>query len=194
MTHWLHCWKQCDQTQADLVVIHNQEIDNARYEQLCLEHGVRYVSRENRGFDIGAFQDVCRERLVGFPRDWVNLLWITDDCFPMQKDFVVKYLDCLVMGRMPCYEISDQVKRHVRTTGFLVTKAVAMKLVFHRDPVVTKDDCYDFEHRRFNMYEQMVGMGITPQMVASGIDSPLWDSGHNHNQPFISKHAQVFPL
>ena len=88
---WIRCWEQCDKAGAELVIVHNLEQDNLRYETLCSERGIRLVSRINIGFDIGAFQDICKERLVGFPDDWDNLIWITDDTIPMRKDFVPIY-------------------------------------------------------------------------------------------------------
>ena len=195
LKRWLRCWRACDQSQAELVVVHNLEQDNARYAKLCREHGVRYVPRPNKGFDIGAFQDICKGRLRGFPTGWDNLLWITDDCIPMQKNFVAQYLAKLETGYMPCYEISDQVKRHVRTTGFLVTKQIAGKLTFPRDPIVSREDCYTFEHKGFNLYEQLVKLGLRPSMVTPQLrESPLWDSDCRASLRLLPQHEQVFPI
>ncbi len=194
LKRWLNCWKRCDKTDAALVVVHNLESDNARYWNLCKEHDVRYVPRDNSGFDLGAFQDVCKERLANFPNNWDNLIWITDDCIPMQKDFVAKYLAKLREGYIPCYEISDEVKRHVRTTGFLVTKDLSRKLTFPRDPMKSREDCYVFEHKGFNLYEQITKLGLKPSMMAPALkDSPLWDSGCRASLGLWPKHEQVFP-
>lgn len=191
---WIRCWKQCDHAGAELVVVHNLESDNARYGQLCRENNIKYVPRENNGFDIGAFQDVCMERLAGFPNSWENLIWITDDCIPMQKDFVPQYLAKLRGKFIPCYEISNEVKRHVRTTGFLVTKDISKRLVFPHDPMRTREDCYVFEHKGFNLYEQMKQMGLEPCMVTPDLKgSPLWDSGCRAGLKLTSQHERVFP-
>lgn len=194
LQRWIHCWAQCDKANAALVVIHNLGSDNARYGQLCRDNNVKYVSRENVGFDLGAFQDVCKERLAGFPNNWENLIWITDDCIPMKKDFVTQYLLRLESRRIPCYEISDEVKRHVRTTGFLVTKEISKKLVFPHDPIMDREDCYVFEHKGFNMYEQIRKMGIEPVMVTPQLkDSPLWDSGGRASLQLMPQHEIEFP-
>jgi len=178
LRRWLNCWKACDRSESELVIVHNLESDNERYEQLCAEYNVRYVSRPNRGFDMGAFQDICRERLKNFPNDWNNLIWITDDCIPMQKDFVRQFLVKLRAGFIPCYEISDEVKRHIRTTGFLVTKDISRRLEFPRDPMETRDDCYVLEHKAFSIFDQIVAMGLKPCMVNPSLDqSPLWIRG-----------------
>ncbi len=192
---WINCWKQCESAGAELVVVHNRETDNDKYLQLCKDNGIRYVPRENKGFDIGAFQDVCKERLAGFPNDWINLIWCTDDCIPMQKNFVQQYLDKLNGGYIPCYEISDVVKRHIRTTGFMVTKEISKKLIFPKDPIENREDCYTFEHKSKDaLYEQIIGMGKKPLMINADLRlSPLWDSGVRGNLKLMGKHEEFFP-
>ena len=64
---WINCWKQCIQEGAELVILHNLETNNDRYSKLCKDNEITYVARENKGLDIGAFQDVCKERIEGFP-------------------------------------------------------------------------------------------------------------------------------
>lgn len=195
LRRWINCWKACNKTNAELIVVHNLESDNERYSELCKENGIKYVPRENKGFDIGAFQDICRERLKGFPNNWNNLLWVTDDCIPMSKDFVRQFLSKLTNRTLPCYEISNEVKRHVRTTGFMVTKEISRKLFFPQDPIETRVDCYGFEHNMHNaLYEQIVSMGIKPVMVNPDLkNSPLWDSGARAHFNLMRKHEKVFP-
>lgn len=194
LKRWIRCWSECDKAGAELVILHNQERDNHKYWELCDSNGIHYVARENAGFDIGAFQDVCRERLANFPNDWDNLLWITDDCIPMAKDFVGQFLSQLKDNDLPCYEISNQVKRHIRTTGMMVTKEIAKRLVFPRDPIHNREDCYQFEHKGKNMYEQVTAMGIKPVQVAELQDSPLWDSHNRASLNLWKKHEAVFPV
>src|SRR5690606_16439228 len=91
---WLECWEQCNQI-AELVVIHNTN-GSAKVRDLC-RGKVRYIARENKGMDIGAFKDVCTGNLPGFP-DFDYLLWCTDDVFPMQKDFIKPYIDKFKKG------------------------------------------------------------------------------------------------
>lgn len=191
---WVDCWNECNMMGAEMVVIHNLETNNERYSQLCKENGITYVPRENKGFDIGAFQDVCKERLKGFPNKWENLIWVTDDCIPMSKDFVGKYLEKLNDKEIPCYEISSEVKTHIRTTGFLVTKEISKKLDFPRDPIENREDCYHFEHKsRNSFYEQVVRMGKTPVMVEKDLKlSPLWDAGVRGHLNLMRKHEGIF--
>lgn len=194
LRRWINCWNQCDKSSAELVVVHNLETDNDRYSRLCESNGVKYVPRENKGFDIGAFQDVCKERLSGFPNNWKNIIWITDDNILMAKDFVDQFLKRLTDKDIPCYEISNEVKRHIRTTGFLVTKEISRKLVFPTDPVLSRSDCYQFEHKGLNMYEQVIAMGKNPVMINNDLkESPLWDSGNRGNLKLMDKHEKVFP-
>ena len=191
---WINCWDQCNKDGAELIVIHNLETDNNRYEQLCKANGVRYVPRENKGFDIGAFQDVCRERLNGFPNNWDNLIWVTDDCIPMSNNFVGQFLEKLSGNNIPCYELSNEVKTHVRTTGFLVTKGISRKLTFPRDPIENREDCYAFEHKsKTSLYEQIINMGKKPVMVNTDLkSSPLWDAGVRGHLNLMRKHESIF--
>lgn len=191
---WVNCWNQCEKSGAELVVIHNLEKDNDKYLQLCKENGIAYVPRENKGFDLGAFQDVCKERLNGFPNNWDKLIWVTDDCIPMSKNFVGEFLDKLSDSNIPCYEISDEVKRHVRTTGFLVTKEIANKLTFPQDPIDHREHCYEFEHKsKTAFYEQIISMGKTPVMVNTDLkQSPLWDAGVRGHLNLMRKHESIF--
>lgn len=194
LKRWINCWKQSEHYDAELVVVHNQETDNHKYWELCDKNGIRYVARENAGFDIGAFQDVCRERLDNFPNEWDSLLWVTDDCIPMSKNFLEPFVKNLAEGKLPCYEISKEVKTHVRTTGFLVTKGVAKKLTFPREPMHSREDCYQFEHKSKDaFYEQLVRMGEKPvQIVADLKSSTLWDSGARDYLKLMPKHEEVF--
>jgi len=196
LKRWINCWNQCNKYGAKMVVIHNQEIDNDRYLKLCKDNEIIYVPRINKGFDIGAFQDVCKERLAGFPNDWNNLIWLTDDCIPLSKDFVKAYLDRLTDVNIPCYEISNEVKTHIRTTGFFVTKEISSKLVFPRDPIENREDCYQFEHKsKTAFYEQVVAMGKKPVMISPDLkSSPLWDTGVRWYLNLLDKHEGTFQI
>jgi len=195
LNRWIHCWKQCDHAGATLVVIHNLENDNARYRKLCQDNNILYVPRENIGFDIGAFQDICKERLTGFPNNWENLIWFTDDCIPMAKDFVSKFTNKLINNQMPCYEISPRPIPHVRTTGFMMTKAMSKKLRFPHDPIIARADCYRFEHQDFNLYDQLVASGLKPVMVSRILKfSPVWDWGLRKFLKLMPQHEQVFSI
>jgi hypothetical protein len=96
---------------------------------------------------------------------------------------------------LPCYEISTEVKTHIRTTGFLVTKEVARKLIFPTDPIHNREDCYQFEHKsKTAFYEQVVAMGKMPVMIADDLKlSALWDSGVRGYLNLMPKHETVFP-
>lgn len=193
LKRWVRCWEQCDKAGAEMVVLHNLERDNDRYSKLCKDNGITYVPRQNKGFDIGAFQDICRERVPNFPNKWDNLIWITDDCVPMAKDFVGQFLDKLTDTDLPCYEISNQVKRHVRTTGMMVTKDVANKLTFPADPISHREHCYQFEHKsQTALYEQLIAMGKNPVQVAQLTTSPLWDSHNRASLNLWKIHEDVF--
>lgn len=191
---WLHCWAQCKTKGAELIIIHTgNEID--KFKTAC-EGKAQYIHRENKGFDIGAFQDVCRERLIGFPKDWEYLLWVTDDTLPMSKDFIAPFIEALQDESVgiSCMKISASVSQHVRTTGFCLRKETALKIQFPADPVTTKSQCYHFEHQGVNntLTNQVRKMGLACRMVALSTDSPLWDTGYWKRLDRQREHDKIF--
>lgn len=182
---WVRCWHMCPKDDAQIVVIHNLRgaNDQRTYENFCVKNGLLYIARENKGFDIGAFQDVCRNRLPGIP-DFEYLLWCTDDLVPMRKNFVQRYLDKFEPGVVAvCYELSKEVHPHIRTTGFMLHRDTLPKITFKVDPVLSKPDCYDFEHRdKVNsLMDQMQRLGKVVQ-VDDIENSCMWDSGMNSRE------------
>src|SRR6185436_3560455 len=179
---WIRCWKQCNTQDAELVIIHNykNEYEKIIFLELCQKNNIKCISRVNTGYDIGAFQDVCRDRLEGFPKEFDYLLWCTDDTLPMDKEFIPKFLSLFTPDvSCVCYEISEEIKTHVRTTGFMVRRNHLPGIVFKDDPITTKEQCYHFEHRdrRGTFYDQLSNLGRIVQ-IGHPDNSVLWDTGH----------------
>jgi hypothetical protein len=199
LKRWLKCWEKCDQS-AELIIIHNDDGQGEKFKELCQDAGVKYIRRTNIGFDIGAYQDVCKERLKGFPNHWDYLLWVTDDTLPMQTDFVKPFIDKLQNPQtaLSCMQISKSNPGniwHVRTTGFCISKETSLKLTFPADPVRTKHECYVFEHRggKKTLCEQIRTMGLDVVQVAPNDTSPLWDTGYWKRLNREDEHETVFP-
>ena len=196
LKHWLKCWKQCETNNAELIVIHTGD-EVEKYKSIC--EGVTYINRKNIGFDIGSFQDVCKERLQGFPNDWDYLLWCTDDTFPMTKDFITPFMEVIQKPDvgLACMQISKSSPGnvvHVRTTGICISKEVSKRLTFHADPVKTKQECYHFEHRggKQTLTEQVRAMGLSVVQVDTNDKSPLWDKGYWKRLDRQEEHDKVF--
>lgn len=197
---WIRCWQKCKKENTELYVIHNfrSQRDTELLQKVCTEGNVHYVKRTNYGMDIGAFQDVCRERLETFPNDWDYLFWTTDDVLPMSKKFLVPFINNLRKRpsiAVTCLELSHEVKTHIRTTGFMISKETSRLLEFPKDRVESKMDCYDFEHRSPNaFYEQIKKMQKGVLQVEPDLrKAPLWDShvrGHLKRYP---EHYREFP-
>lgn len=180
LKQWFKCWQQCDQTDTHVVVIHNTDTVQYEYQHLCEHMGATYIQRPNIGFDIGAFQDVCRNRLQGFP-DWQRLLWVCDDCFPIAKDFIQQYNGKMTEGvGVACMEISPHVRPHIRTSGFMIDRLTAERITFDADPITTKEECWRFEHRQeTNHFKwQVEKLGLKVVQVAPNNISPMWDTGY----------------
>lgn len=181
LQNWFTILNHCTHQPKQVVVIHNNNGDNA-IKQTCADHNAIYIARPNVGFDIGAFQDVCMNRLPGFP-DWEQLLWVTDDTFPMQTDFL-KHFTLSPAEGIRCMEISPYVREHVRTTGFSIARTTARRLKFPADPIITKQHCYLFEHRwpGNTLIDQVRKMGLFVRMVAPREKSPMFDIGYHRRQ------------
>lgn len=176
--HWIKCWNKCDTNGAELVFIHN---DNGQDYSKQLS-GFRYIKRKNIGFDIGAFQDVCKGRIQ---LSYDYLLWCIDDTFPMSKHFIQQYLDGF--GKrigVVCMHLSTEITPHIRTTGFCLHRDTASRLLFPADPVVTKDHCWQFEYRaRLTLLTQITIKGLRVAQVDLFYRSAMWDSNyHKRNE------------
>ncbi len=180
---WIECWKQCEQDGFELVVIHNDNGQSEDLKKVCDDNQILYVKRANIGFDIGAFQDVCAERLPGFPKDWNKMIWCTDDILTIKRNFISFFTSKDSSKTLPCFEISKEVTLHIRTTGFLITKQICKKIQFPAPQITTKNECYHFEHRggKDTFYHQIVKLGLVPTMITPLNVSPLWDTGNKRH-------------
>jgi len=179
---WVRCWQKSITDNAQLVVIHNYKTPQEKksYGDFCRKNGIGYVPRENIGFDIGALQDVSKQRLKGFP-EYDYLLWCTDDLWPQRKTFIQEYWAVYKEDvKATCYEISKEVNPHIRTTGFMMKKEDVQRIKFNVDPIITKSQCYDFEHRdKANSLIDQVKKFGAPVQICNIECSPMWDTGHN---------------
>ena len=184
LKHWMHCLTMCDP--MPVVVIHNSNEPAPEYEAVCKD--VTYIRRPNVGYDIGAFQDVCKNRLQGFP-EWERLLWVTDDTFPMCTNFMRVFDFKHEPGTVTAMQISPYVRRHIRTTGFMIDRSTAQGLVFPADPIITKEHCYQFEHRSTDKHflAQLQANQVAPDNL-----SPLWDIGYHRRLDRHAEHIAIF--
>jgi hypothetical protein len=192
LSHWLACLEKCNTGNVEVVVIHNTDSVSKEFEYLTWRYDVGYIPRPNIGYDIGAFQDVCLNRLQGFP-EWDKLLWVTDDVFPMSTNFIKRFNNSILIGvGVAAMEVSLFIKEHIRTSGFMITKECANKLNFPADPIITKKQCYEFEHMSDNTFlEQVREMGLGTVQF-SNRNSPLWDSGYLRKLPRQQEHENTF--
>lgn len=192
---WLKCWPLCNQHGAELRIIHTGE-DRELYKQLCDEAGAIYIPRENRGVDVGATQDVFRERLEGFNNDWDLLLWITDDVIPMSRDFITPFLNTMKPSvGLAAMQISDAHAPHVRTVAYMIGKATSLRVQFPADPMLDKEQGLQWEHRggKETLTQQVMRMGLRCIQITPNETSPLWDTGYGKRIERMAEHYAVFP-
>lgn len=197
---WLKCWEQCEKHDAELIILHNFYGDlelQKKFKSLCDRYSVTYLPRNGEGYDVGAFRDVCKDDLKDFPGDWTHLLWCCDDCFPMSKDFLKPFIDTILQNgtAVACMEISPYVRKHIRTTGFMIIREAAEKLSFPT-PLKTKQDCYLFEHRSPDktFLAQILKMNYQAVQVENNTKSPLWDEGYHRRLPRMGEHLNAFGI
>ncbi len=196
---WIKSWNLCEKENAELVIVHNFDKieDTVEYRKVCEDANITYIPRPNVGMDVGAFQDICRNRLKDFPSDWDYLFWVTDDVLPTSKVFLKYFSQWLgdpTVG-VVCLEVSKEVKVHIRTTGFLIHKDVASQITFPADPVISKNHCYEFEHRSYNaFYEQIKALNKRIIQVNPNVrQSYLWDTHARANFDRWVDHYNEFP-
>ena len=199
ISEWINCWKQCDTKNAELIIIHNyaSHEDVVKFKSLCDDNNITYISRVNKGYDIGAFMDVCQGKIT-ILEDCEYLLWCTDDTIPMSKDFIARYIRKMKDGiGVVCMDIATypevRIPIHFRTTGFMIRKSTALLLRFPEE-IKTKVDCYMMEYEGENyFYKQITGMNLRVLMVDTPEKSPMWDKEHSRRGR-SKEHRIVFPI
>lgn len=191
---WIKCWKQSYTNGARLHIIKNSDGQtDDEVVELCREGQVRCTVRPNVGYDMGAFQDILRQRLEVDPYD--AMIWCADDMAPMKKDWWAHIIYALMAPDVgiASTHVSWEFKRHCRTSGFAIRRETAEKLVFPADPITTKDECYDFEHRGNTLTDQVGAMGLEVVQVSKGFDDLLWDTDHfRYLTDNLSRFSSVF--
>ncbi len=196
---WINCWQQCEHLGAEFIILHNYYGDEPlliSFKTLCDKNNITYIPRNDTGMDIGAFRDVCFDKQPGFPTDWTHILWVCDDCLPMSKTFLKPFIDLMQQKdvAVTCMEISPWVRKHIRTTGFMIKKEAAQKLVFP-NPLLTKKDCFVFEHySQNNFYDQIIKMHYKVTQVSHPSKSPMWDIGYHRRLPRMTEFINTFGI
>lgn len=195
---WIKCWNLSEQHGADFIIIHNYDTEDQQipFRNLCEANNVKYIPRKNTGMDIGALQDVFRGRLEGFPNEWDYLFWCPDDTIPMSKKFLSYYIKTVGGGTgVACLEISKEVKTHIRTCAFMIDQGTASQINFPCDPIITKADCYQFEHRSNDaFYEQVKKLNKSIIQIVPDIkQAPLWDTHCRAGVRRWAHHYHEFP-
>lgn len=194
LDRWMNCWKQCGTDNAELIFIINNDEGKSGFTQYKTSYtdNITVIARPNIGYDIGAFQDACKGRIPFMPT-YDLLLWCTDDTIPMSKDFIQHFVDGFgpKVG-LTCMQISEEITRHVRTTGFCIPKAIAQKLSFPTDPITTVQQCWQFEHGGSNtLLRQIVKQGLKVIQVEELDKSPLYDMGFWYRNAAARKVAHL---
>lgn len=180
---------------AKFLVICNGEGNNQdKIESLCNSKVVDYfVRRDNIGYDIGSLQDLINGKYK-LPYDWEFLHWAVDDTIPMNIDFISIYHAKLFEESVGIVgtELSRLIWPHLRTNSFYINRETAEKLVFPCHRVVSKEDCYAFEHhKKVCLKDQIESMGL--KVVVAGKHNKLfWDTEHDAQANLMKTHKRVF--
>lgn len=179
LRRWCEIWNRISPSNAELRIIHNVHRPDSGFDKICESHKIKYYPRQNNGMDIGAFQDVCLRRLPNFEYNFDLILWCPDDILPMSEKFLEPHLHRLPGLGATCYEISQEITTHMRTTGFCVSIDILDKIKFPAPEISTKQHCYDIEYGAFNLWRQITGLGLAVIQPEKIEYASLWDSGYN---------------
>lgn len=219
ITRWLHAWNQCEHYGAKLVVVHNfgdfkktavassefhsfprwmPKVDQVQ--EILKYNPDYYIPRMNAGCDLGAFQEIIKNRRE-FPH-WDAICWFADDMLPMKKNFLEPFYEKIRIPNVGmvghCYE-GNHDHPHMRTVAFCIKREVVLSLVYPRDPMLSRMNCWELEHGPNNMYKQVLGMGYKVETTQGDKDTPwcadqslLWDSDTCWNHYLWDKYEEEF--
>ena len=187
--HNIELWARTKPTLPVYVIHTGPERDSCK--KICSDAGFIYIPRENRGLDIGSVQDVFRERLEGFPNDWTRLIWCTDDVIPVTPQWLTPFIEST--ADLAAFQISLTPVRHVRTTAYCITKELSRKIQFPADPVVSKEQGYQYEYKggHLTLTSQAEELGATIEQVTP---TGLWDQGYGKRPELLPEYIFNFGL
>ena len=183
LRRWIHAWQQCEQLGAKLFFVNNsyKGFDSNFWKDYCSVRGVEYIIRKNIGFETAIIQDVISKKIID-DVDWDVLFFFTDDTIPMTKGFLEKYTQELLKPDVGvvCMEVSGNYTPHIRTTGWCITKETSKNIYFSANPVITKEDCYNFEHTggEHTLMSQILRLGKRVVQQSNIENSTIWDTDH----------------
>lgn len=193
---WVHAWNMCEKLGAQLIFVNNiyEGIDADFWASYCEERGAKYYLRENKGYETGVIQDVILGNILD--EEWDIYLSVTDDTIPMKKNFLIEYINEIMKPDVGvvCMELSGNVTPHIRTTGWCIRKDVANQLKFIANPIVSKEECYNFEHTggEFTLMAQIINMDKRVVQLSNIKDSSLWDTDYTKFNRWEEWHTE-FP-
>lgn len=195
---WVHSWNSSNIKDSKLFIVNNidEEEDNSYWKKYCEDRGVNFLSRRNRGYETGVIQDIFLGRMFK-EQNWDILLFATDDTIPINKNFIQKYEEVLKNENIgvAAMEISGVWTPHIRTTGFAITKNVANLINFVHNPILTKDECYFFEHQGFQdtLMSQVLNLDKRVIQLTNLKESYMWDTHHHEDHNRWEEWNKEFP-
>jgi hypothetical protein len=188
VSKWLRAWNNANKFGAKIAVLHafdgespsKDEMDNIL--QWRPDYYIPFKNTDLR--DMQALLLVIKNQ-AGLP-DWKYLFWFTDDCMPMNKNFLQSFDSKIKLPNVGlvslCYEPNRGgddggcVLPHIRTVGYALRRESADKLAF---PNVGKESerPHLFEHGRKGFYEnhilnQILKAGFTFKTAYSDTNVP----------------------
>lgn len=153
IANWLRAWNNANKYGTKLAVVHSwgllnsnnhlNEIPNEDQKNIILKNNPDYyIPRRNYGMDIGAFKEMLLNKDVG---EWDVLIWFTDDCIPMNKDFLLPFLVEMSDPSVGLVEAFSEPS-FGRTISFSIRKEVMEKIPWvNNGNITSRSDCLDME-------------------------------------------------
>jgi len=201
--NWLRAWRNANQYGCKLAVVHSWE-DEAPNQSLVdvIQQFAPdfdfYLPRFNRGMDIGACKELADDPRVG---EWDALLWFTDDCLPMNKDFLVPFLTALSNKNVGLAGAFPEVS-YIRTIAFGIKKEAMKKLPWINDgDICTRQHCLQMESQLQRQVRDL-GYEAIPLLPQPGNENYIhwshftdwiWDADSTNELDMWAKFEEQFP-
>jgi hypothetical protein len=150
IANWLRAWHNSNHYGAKIGVVHSlcHDKNHPLGAQTRLIKNGRpdyYLPRENVGQDIRALYDMLTEKRV---EDWDALVWFTDDCIPMRKDWLLPFMVELSKPDVGFFGPFPEIG-YCRTISFGIKKKAMKEIqwIENGKGILTRQHCLQMENQ-----------------------------------------------
>lgn len=207
--NWMRAWNNANHYGCKLAIVHSwgelnqigryadepNQIQSAMIQKFGPDY---YLPRFNIGMDIRALYDLKDD-----PRmtDWDAIVWFTDDCLPMDKDFLMPFMANLSKPEVGLVGAFPEVG-YYRTVSFGIKKEVMQKIPWiNNGDILSRTHCLQMENQLesqvkaagYKTVSILPGPGSENYVHWSRFSDWVWDSDSTQELNMWYKFEQQFP-